>query len=612
MGKTGKSKELSPKTQEFIEKRGIVLFVWVLLLAVGWMRNSESLLRGELKANDDYMRMVQIRDWLGGQSWFDLHQYRLNPSDPLLSHWSRISDVLIGVPIKILTPVFGQPIAELIAVTAFPALLLLGFLFMAAKLTATISKSSAVPLAAAFMTSLSFATLMQFELGRIDHHGLQILMALLCCWFIIKSQTGAIYAIFAGISCGLGLYVGIESAPYIAAACIAVGLFWVLNEVEAEKRLRYFGLSIAATTLISLAASAPPSRWLIPSCDAISIFYTQLTLGVALVLWGVSFASTKISRPISRLILLGALGSLVIVGTVWIYPNCSRGPYAEIDPRLAEVWLSKVSEAGKFHTFFINEIVGGTAVAVLPVFSMIGVILYHRKTRGALSIAPRTITIFMFLTFIAGLIQFRLMSFSSALAIPFAAYLVVFSFEWTEKINQPASRTLARLGFIIALAPITIPLILRGFIALGDMPHNTAAAEPRDDGKYACLEPASIEALNALPGGLVLSPIDLGGRLLYHTHLSVTSAPYHRNTIGNLATLDMFIEDEAAAKLSATNIGANYVLACRNSKEAEVLMREGPDGMLSKLLDGYQPDWLEKIDVDKSDNLLVYRVKTAN
>ncbi|HKC33385.1 MAG TPA: GtrA family protein, partial [Xanthobacteraceae bacterium] len=41
---------------------------------------------------DDAMRLVQLRDFLGGQGWFDLHQPRLGPPVGYDSHWSRLID----------------------------------------------------------------------------------------------------------------------------------------------------------------------------------------------------------------------------------------------------------------------------------------------------------------------------------------------------------------------------------------------------------------------------------------------------------------------------------------------------------------------------------------
>jgi hypothetical protein len=588
--------------QNFIERQGIIWIIWITVIVSQWGANSQKLLRGEVIGNDDFMRITQIRDWLGGQSWFDLHQYRLNPQDPLLSHWSRLPDLLIGGPIKLLTPLFGEKTAEMIVVVSYPSILFLILMYVLVSLALKLSKTASIPLAVGFMTALSIPTFVQYRMGRIDHHGLQILMAAACCLFIIKSADNPRNAIIAGILAGLGLYVGIESGPYVAAACIAITLIWVFNEPESEKRMRYFGVSLAATTLASLLLSAPISRWAVPSCDAISVVYTELTIAIALVLIILSAISRKINKPISRLVVAGVLGLTAVAITVGLYPNCLKGPYAEVDPRLVEVWLVNVSEAVQFHTFIRGDIVSGMASITLPIFSLIGIVIYHSRTKNGLAIAPRSLLIFTIVTFAAGLVQTRLMAFACCLAIPLSAYVLATSMDWADKFKSMIKRLSIRMGFIVILAPITIPLLFVPFV------ESDATQTPTEKNELTCVSQPTINTLNSLPKGLAITQIDLGASILYYTDLSVTSAPYHRNTGGNVTAFDMFIEDEATAKSAVERNNADYVIVCADMAETAMLVKNFPDGMLAKLKAGEAPNWLEKIELDHSGDLLVYRV----
>ena len=45
-----------------------------------------------LPDTDDAMRLVQVRSFLSGQGWFDLHQARFDPPAGYDSHWSRLID----------------------------------------------------------------------------------------------------------------------------------------------------------------------------------------------------------------------------------------------------------------------------------------------------------------------------------------------------------------------------------------------------------------------------------------------------------------------------------------------------------------------------------------
>src|SRR3546814_13624328 len=49
-----------------------------------------------LNDTDDNIRVVQVKDWLAGQGWYDLRQYRLDPPVGANIHWSRIVDLPIA------------------------------------------------------------------------------------------------------------------------------------------------------------------------------------------------------------------------------------------------------------------------------------------------------------------------------------------------------------------------------------------------------------------------------------------------------------------------------------------------------------------------------------
>src|SRR5215204_689872 len=77
---------------------------------------------------DSMMRLVQVRDLLAGQGWFDLVQHRVNPPDGTPMHWSRLVDAPIAAMIVGLRPLLGPEAAERWAVLLWPlvpALLLL-------------------------------------------------------------------------------------------------------------------------------------------------------------------------------------------------------------------------------------------------------------------------------------------------------------------------------------------------------------------------------------------------------------------------------------------------------------------------------------------------------
>src|ERR1700761_9209226 len=73
-------------------------------------------------STDDAMRLVEVRDLVNGQGWFDLMQYRLDPPGVLM-HWSRIIDLPLAAGIVLLKPLIGQTNAEVAVLYLWPLLL---------------------------------------------------------------------------------------------------------------------------------------------------------------------------------------------------------------------------------------------------------------------------------------------------------------------------------------------------------------------------------------------------------------------------------------------------------------------------------------------------------
>lgn len=112
------------------------------------------------------------------------------------------------------------------------------------------------------------------------------------------------------------------------------------------------------------------------------------------------------------------------------------------------------------------------------------------------------------------------------------------------------------------------------------------------------------------PPGIALTQIDMGAAILAHTKkISVTSAPYHRNTHGILAAIDLFMGDDIAAQQAVLRTKADYIIACTSNNEAALYQKLAPEGMMAVLKSGTVPQWLKKLDLDPSGNILVYRVK---
>src|SRR3546814_11452087 len=70
------------------------------------------------------MRLVEVRDLLAGQGWFDLTQYRLGLEGGTPMHWSRLVDLPIALLVKLGGFFLAQEQAEAVALTLWPLLLI--------------------------------------------------------------------------------------------------------------------------------------------------------------------------------------------------------------------------------------------------------------------------------------------------------------------------------------------------------------------------------------------------------------------------------------------------------------------------------------------------------
>src|SRR6185437_16365893 len=85
-------------------------------------------------STDDAMRLVEVRDLIAGQGWFDLVQHRLDPPG-LAMHWSRVVDAPLAGLILLLRPLLGGHGAELATLVLWPTGLLAAALLLVAAIS---------------------------------------------------------------------------------------------------------------------------------------------------------------------------------------------------------------------------------------------------------------------------------------------------------------------------------------------------------------------------------------------------------------------------------------------------------------------------------------------
>ena len=248
--------------------------------------------------NDSLLRLVEIRDLIGGQAWFDLHQYRMGPPGGFVMHWSRLVDAPIAAVILVVSALTGKPAtAETAALFVWTIPLMAAALTFLLRIARTVGDEWAImPAFIIGGAALHFSGV--FAPGDIDHHNLQLTLCLAAIAALIVGR-GYAAGIAAGAACALMLAVGMETLPYVAVAGLAAAAAYLSGDRAEAAKAAGFGLGLAGVGLAAFVATVPASDWLSASCDAYSIpqFAVAAISGLGLAAIASSAAPGRALRP---------------------------------------------------------------------------------------------------------------------------------------------------------------------------------------------------------------------------------------------------------------------------------------------------------------------------
>ena len=532
---------------------------------------------------DDAMRLTEVRDFLGGQTWFDLVQHRLNTPYGGLIHWSRLIDLPEAVLFGMLRLPLGLA-ADTIFEYAWPIVLLLPLIWLTTRLAMWMGGPGA-RLPGLLLPALSLVSLAEFAPGRLDHHSAQILLSLVMLAGALGARTRPSAAVAAGVAAAAALTIGIEALPTVAATILVFGLSWAADPRRAQA-LRDFGLSFACGTALGLAQGVPPDHWFTPMFDAISIVYATAAVlcSVALLILPLLPLHTSWRR-------LGAgivAGGLVCGAVVGLWPSILKGPYGMLDPWLIANWIDHISEAQPWLTSLSADPVYPIAV-VVPGLVALAFALWNivRKTDASdWLIYAGIVSVTLAITFI----QIRAARLAGPIALPGCAALIATG--WRAQLRHK--------GIVPALGVILAWFVSAG-IAIGAVvvvaaPETNSGTDTTRQARQACLMPAAFADLAAFPPARIMSPIDLGSHVLAFTHHAVVAAPYHRAAQGVLDAFHFFNEPIGHARAILDARGVTLVVICPQMKEILGMVDHAPDSFVSLYASGKLPAWL----VDKT------------
>jgi len=554
--------------------------------------------------NDNLLRLVEVRDLLAGQGWFDLHQYRMGLEGGFVMHWSRLVDAPIAAIVLAASALTGsRPLGEDVAQVLWPALLFWGTLFFTVRAARGFAGAAAVA-PAIVIGGAGYYFVGVYAPGSLDHHNIQLMLTMASLAWLLEAPARRRAAMFSGVSAALTLAVGMETVPYVATIGVCVSLLFVADAAAERAIARDFGLGFAGVAALVFVTTIPPSAWGAAQCDAFSVvqFVVAAVAGLGLA----AIASIEPARSWQRrLASLAALAAVIGVVVAALFPQCLASPYANLDPRLKELWLDHVDEAQSLFALLVNDPARVAARYATPLVAIILMALRFR--RGGWRRQDSLIAALLVVAFVVGAWQVRGTTFSIALAvIPLSAWIAT----WRARAETSSS-----LGAALRLAAVwlvSINPVWTGVAAAASLAFEQDT--PTADGGIvdkACETNPTFAPLAGMAATTVLTISNLGTPVIAYSGHRVFAGPYHRDVAGNLLALDAFLgtADNAHAIVEAHRVG--LVAVCPGNFETGILTEKAPQGFLAGLLRDSVPDWLEPVGGTKGSPIQLYRVRQA-
>jgi hypothetical protein len=546
--------------------------------------------------SDNLMRLVGLRDWLAGQGWFDMQQYRILPPEGISMHWSRYVDAGIAgllVPLSWLMPMAQ---AEMLTLVLWPTLLLVALCFVAAaganRLSGPIAALGA-GLLALFWGKLGGG---KFMPGSIDHHNVQILFATIALALLLAPPRdpgrGAVRnGALAGLAAAFALAVGLEMLPMLLLLWGFAGLRFAFAVPGSRAWLGGFALTIGLAAPLLMAGQTPVADWARPYCDKLGLpILALLAAGSAASLAGVALA-TWLTGPLARLALMGGVAALGLWLSAPLLGACLAGPYGTMPAEARQIITDRIIEAQPAARLFLRDPAGVVAL-LAPLAALIGlaaILLW--QARGQITRAERD-ALFIALPMAAiGLafasVQIRAASAGAPAAL-FLAGFVLARIAALFRQGRPRAGVLAGAAALLLVFLPNYPLDAAR-AALHLVPGEYALAERDASARRGCLDHDAVAALARLPGdAVILSDLKSGPILLAYTPLAVTSAGYHRS--GDAYWNGIVPYERESAMIAALHKSrASHVLICPG--------KPGRRPFADRLLSGDLPDWLVPVPV---------------
>jgi len=626
------------------EWRWVLVIAWLIICAAYIDRYGSSIRYLSLGDTDDNMRFLQVRDWLNGQSWWDLRQHRLDPPRGADIHWSRLVDLPLAGLMLFFRLFTSQARADALAAGVAPLLPLLMLMFALGFIARQLSARGHGWFIAMLLPLGANMGLSMYMPMRVDHHGWQLaLTALTLAGLVDRKWVRG--GVVAGVSSAASVVIGMEMLVYLAGAGGLIALRWIFKD-GAARRLRPYALSLAGTTALGFALFASNANRA-PVCDALSPVWTSILVLSGGILYAISLLPL---RHWSQRLVVAGIGGIAIAAFAWLsWPQCLTGAY-QLSDELQRSWLVYIREAKPITQQARSAWV---PMIALPATGLLCAIIGCWSARRDAERLWAWGTVLLMIAFAIGLTfwQIRAGPAAQLLAIPPVAWAArglldrlieggwgkraasllgilalggvaniygVYPFaakalaNWSKPAAPtPAASPSPASGNAAAIRPAPAPANAAANTATASiMTANGAKAPTTKRSEALCRTLPALRPLDDLPPATIFTLVDLGPRLIAITHHSAIAGPYHRNGKAILDIHHAFDGPPERFREIAAAHGARYLLYCPNFPEGTIYQRRSPNGFYARLARGEHFPFLTPVHLDFTGELpyTLYRI----
>lgn len=571
----------------------LVIAIWLLFGAAILSLSQQAIADWKVGDPDDQMRLLQVRDWLAGQSWWDITQYRMNAPQGGDMHWSRLVDVPLGIAISVLTPFVGQALAEQAAAALVP-LCTLGVVLLIYAAAARRMFDPATALTATGLVVMIMPFTAQLLPMRIDHHGWQLACFVAILWAVFDDRRRISSAIVLGLSCAFWIEISVEGLPFAALLLGVSALSWIMR--SAQGRDHKFPIAITSTAFGTLILFGITESWSSPAyCDALSLFHVAALTVIAGIIVAACllehfFGQERVTYVRTGGAIIAAMSGLA---TLWMMaPQCAGDAFAGLDPLVRTYWFDRGAEGLPLWELSLDQAIMPYAYLFIGLLALV----YVLATNQAIAKRDKiNLTLLYIGTFCVGIWVSRTAVYAIILGNICVAATIIQMFATAERLQALLPRMAIRMAALaFAMPALWAPVALRYFDIATAQDQKDAKAEDRTFLKQvmACQKASSAAALGRLPASAVMAGLDTSPAILQFTRHNVVATGHHRNQEAMADVIRTFIgsKAEAAAIFSARKI--RYLVICDGSYELALYQRNAPTGFLAHLRRGNVPDWL--------------------